>query len=87
MMLSESLEREGHTGLLLHAVGKNESVVVPARITLRSTGWQVIRQREAGLQSLLQKCSSIALMVIGVINTVPIAVTHSNIDRIFEVLV
>ncbi|KAJ1358805.1 hypothetical protein KIN20_017327 [Parelaphostrongylus tenuis] len=43
MMLSESLERGGPTGLLLHAIGKMEELLVPARVTRRSTGQQVIQ--------------------------------------------
>ncbi|KAJ1357213.1 hypothetical protein KIN20_015311 [Parelaphostrongylus tenuis] len=43
MMLSESLERGGPTGLFLHAIGKLEILLVPARVTRRLTGLQVMQ--------------------------------------------
>ncbi|KAJ1359133.1 hypothetical protein KIN20_017784 [Parelaphostrongylus tenuis] len=43
MMLSESLQQGGPTGLLLQAIGKMEVLLVPARVTRLPTGREVIQ--------------------------------------------
>ncbi|KAJ1369239.1 hypothetical protein KIN20_030652 [Parelaphostrongylus tenuis] len=43
MMFNESLEQGGSYGLLLqHAIGTMKVLLAPARVSRRSTGWQVL---------------------------------------------